>query len=264
MFYLNQFCKTIIDQKLKGLAFIFLSFALCFSLLQRNEVKNLFSFSKKIIQKPYFNALLPSGKEASIIASRLERLPGVEEVKLVGHKIDPNKIKAMGVDISSGVLESVFGKNYQTIKVVMEKDLETRSQNLIKEYLGRLVGDRDVTISEIKMPVKIELNPNDPSFLMDNYADIYLVAILSVLWFFSCFGVIRSIQMNSYLIEKFQRRSEVAMKTFVTGMIVLFIPICVALMAFGSFPLKELAVLAIILSMAVMFAKRKTAFQRSI
>src|SRR5690554_6786051 len=204
MFYLSHFFKILIDQKLKGFAFIVLSLGLSFSLLQRNEVKKIFSFSQKIIQKPYFNALLPSGKEASIIANRLERLPGVEEVKLVKHSLAPSDIKAMGVNLSPDIIQSVLGQNYQTIKIVLEKDLELRSQNLIKEYLGRLVGDRDVTISEIKTPQKIQLNQNDPSFFIDNYGDIYIIAILSVLWFFSCYGIINYIQLNSYLVEKFQ------------------------------------------------------------
>lgn len=264
MFYLTNFFKVLIDQKFKGLAFIVLSFALCFSLLRRDEVKKIFSFSQKIIQKPYFNALLPSSREASIIASRLERLPGVEEVKLIKHNIDPKKINAVGANLSAEVLNSVLGQDYQTIKVVLEKDLEVRSQSLIKEYLGRLVGDRDVTISEIKTPGKIEINQNDPSFFIDNYGDLYVAIILSVLWLFSCFGIISYIQVNSYLIEKFQRKKDVAMKTFLSGVCVLFTPAIIYFASLGNFPLKEIAVLAIILCVSIMFSKKRVSFQRAV
>lgn len=265
MFYLKNFFSAIFEQKVKGLAFVLLSLGLTFSLLQRNEVKNLFSFSQKIIQKPYFNALLPSASEAKMIVNRLEKLPGVEEVKIVKHNLDKNSFKSMGVSLSNDVVAGVLSQDYQTIKVVLENNLEMRSQNLIKEYLGRLLGDRDVTISEVKLPQKIELKKNDPSLWVDNYGDLYIIAVLGVLWLFSCYGIISYIQLKSYLVEKFQRKSDVAMKTFFVGVSLIFIP-TIAYLVVGSakLPLKELAVLVLFISFAILFAKKKVQFQKVI
>lgn len=265
MFYLKNFFIAIFDQKVKGLAFILLSLGLTFSLLQRSEVKNLFSFSQKIIQKPYFNALLPSSNEARTIAQRLEKLPGVEEVKIIKHELDKSSFKAMGVSFSNEVIEGVFSQDFQTIKVVLENNLELRSQNLIKEYLGRLMGDRDVTISEVKLPQKIELKQNDPSIWVDNYGDIYIIGLLGVLWLFSCYGIINYIQVKSYLIEKFQRKSEVAMKTFLVGASLIFAPaVMYSLAQSPRLPLKELTVLVLFLSFAVLFSKKKNQFQKAL
>lgn len=219
MFYLNHFFKSLKNFKISGFLFILLTITLTTALHNRDQVKHLFSLANKTISKPYFNALISSNVDLSIVARKLRKLPGVEAVRIKKAIDVSNELGSLKGELEDDLLESLSSINYSSLTVELGNSLQARSQSLIREYLGRLVGKNSVTISDIKKPEAIKIKSNDPYLLLNNWGDFYIIGLLSVLWIASCFSFAKYLKNYSYLIEKFQRKKNVGMKIFMVGLL---------------------------------------------
>lgn len=217
MFYLKHFFEVLKNVKLNGFFFVALSVLMVTSFHNRNYLKKVFSMTKKVVSRPYFNALITDKVNLSSVQRKMTRLPGVEKV-IVKKTTDIGKeLKTLSSELGSDFVKGLADLNYASVTVEMANGLQARSQSLIREYLTRLVGKSSVEISDIKKPKKLSLNKNDPYLTINNWGDFYILGILTVLWFVSCFSLVRYLKNYAYLIEKFQRKENVAMKIYFVG-----------------------------------------------
>ena len=203
--------------KITGLLFVALTITLTTALHNRSNLKQFFSLANKTITRPYFNALVTSNVNLSTVARKIRKLPGVELVKVKTALDVKEELGSLKSELDSDVLESLAGINYSSLTIEMGRSLQVRSQDLIKEYLTRLVGKDSVTISDIKTPETIKIKKNDPYLFVNDWGDIYIIAILAIVWLGVCLSFAKYLKNYSYLIEKFQRKSNVGLKIFATG-----------------------------------------------
>lgn len=218
MFYLKMFYQVIWDLKLRGISFIILSIGLLFVTSQNTEIKKFVEIKVKE-QNPYFNALLEKNINANSIARKLKNLPGVIEVKVKSTDYLKKDLESMMKQMDAEIAQSMMKVNFQGIRVELDKKLEKSSQGLVQEYLNRLVGKENITITGVKNP-KNNIVTLDEDFraIFMKWIDIFIIFCLLIVWCFACWSISKEIKNNSYLIEKFQRKKRVAVKTFVFGM----------------------------------------------
>lgn len=263
MFYLNHFFKSLKNFKVTGLLFVLLTVTLTTALHNRTYLKQIFSLANKTITRPYFNALVTSNVNLSTVARKIRKLPGVELVRVKTALDVKEELGSLKSELDSDVLESLSGINYSSLTIEMGRSLQARSQNLIKEYLTRLVGKDSVTISDIKTPKTIKIKKNDPYNLVNNWGDIYIIAILSIVWLGVCFSFSKYLKNYSYLIEKFQRKSNVGLKIFATGFAgIALVSLLINLYFKPSFALGEWLFLFVLFSSSLLIFGKKIEYKK--
>lgn len=223
MFYLKTFYQSIWDLKIRGISFLILSLGILVLAGNRNIISNLLLVKEKAIA-PYFNALIDHKVNSSSIVRKMKNLPGVINVTVKSSTDVKNDVKNMVRDLDESVMENLLQIRYQGIKVELDRGLESRGQKLIQEYLNRLVGKESVTMTGVRTPKIVTTEEKDTvKLFFIKWVDVIVLASFLIVWIFAAWTCGQSLLTRSYIIEKFQRKKSVAVKSFLIGMIPLYL-----------------------------------------
>lgn len=216
MFYLSNYFKTLWYGRSVGM------FYGALTLLVLTFAANIFTFKEKYIDRnknPYFNALFTAGAKPSMIMAKLKEIPGVENVVLSENLTASTGIRSLLDRSSANIAKDLLAANYVNLKVELSPHIEKRSQDLIMEYLRRMLGKTKVTMTNIINQTG-EAKVRDPlkSFVID-YGHYMILIFLSIVWVFATWVIGQKMQNRSYLINMYQRRSLVAFKIFTSGQV---------------------------------------------
>jgi hypothetical protein len=219
MFYIKEFYKILKDNIV--LSFIFLvSFSIFFSVSHnKNLVDKELSLNGKMKISPYFNALVSNDINLESVLRKMKYLPGVKMVSLNKNPTIKKEIEELKNKFGASVVQSLSTLNYRKLKIELEKGIHAKNQNLIREYLTKLVGKNSLTMGSVKNPRKIKLDKSDSLLKILNWGGMYIIFISGIMFLIS--SILLSKQMNdiSYLIEKFQRKKSVKLKIFMSGIV---------------------------------------------
>jgi hypothetical protein len=265
MFYLNHFLKAILNFKISGVLFVVFTVGLITATHNRKMIKKVFSLNGKTTTRPYFNALISNDTNLSGIARKMRKLPGVKNVRIKKALEVSKELKGLQAELDSDVLKSLSAINYSSVTIELSTAIQGRSQNLIKEYLTRLVGESSITMSNVKKPKVRKLKKNSPEVILHKWGDKYIIALLTILWLASCLSFANYLKNYSFLIEKFQRKQRVDLKIFVSGIFFLF------LLTFGinlylspKVNISEIAYIIVALSLSILVFSKKNEFKKFI
>ena len=124
--------------------------------------------------------------------------------------------------------EDLSDLNYAGLKVALSPDLQARSQDLIRNYLSRLAGDKDVTMGAVKRPFNEKPDPKAGSF--SRMLSLVIPTGLVVVYLMAMFLFKGSLGASSFLLETYQRKSNVFEKSLFFGQA----PI-ICLLLYGAF-----------------------------
>ena len=222
MFYLRTFYQSVWDLKFRGISFIMMTLGILVFAGHENTVRNLVSVNQKV-QVPYFNALIDQKIDTTGIVRKMKNLPGVLNVSVKSSRDLEQDVKKMVRDIDEAVVDNLLQVQYQGIRVELERSLETRGQKLIQEYLNRLVGRDSVTMTDVNVP-KITIAKEDSyKSIFIQWVDQLVLFCVSIVWIFASWTCSKSLLTRSYLIEKFQRKKSVALKSYLLGMSTIYL-----------------------------------------
>ena len=216
MFYLSSYFKTLWHGKSVGFFYGVLT------LLVLTFSANMFNFKANFIdqnQNPYFNALFNSKINSEKIVKKLKDIPGVVTVLLNDNLTQSRGIKSLLSSSSSIVAKEILDANYVNLKVELSPHIEKRSQELIMEYLRKIVGNSKVTLSEVIESEAAKKSSDPIKKIILNYGHIMMLIFLSIVWIFATWTIGQRLQNRSYLINMFQRRRLVTFKMFTSGQV---------------------------------------------
>jgi hypothetical protein len=263
MFYLNHFLKAILNFKVSGVLFVIFTIGLITATHNRKTIKKVFSLNGKTTTSPYFNALISNDSNLAGIARKMRKLPGVKNVRIKKALEVSKEIKGLQAELDSDVLKSLSAINYSSVTIELSAAIQTRSQNLIKEYLTRLVGESSITMSNVKKPKVRKLKKNSPEVILHKWGDKYIIALLTILWLASCLSFANYLKNYSFLIEKFQRKKRVDLKIFISGIVFLFLAtLGVNLYLAPKVQVAEISYLIIALALSVLIFSKKNEFKK--
>lgn len=219
MFYLNQFFKSILRAHILGVLFVFMTILLISVTMNRHYITNMIDQVDDQSHRPYFNALISKNINLNSISRKLNSLPGVEKVKIT-KKIDAKK-EFSNLSLKSKVLKRLQSMNYSSLTVELNQNIQNKSKKLVREYLARLVGKKSLTLSKIKYPIQ-EQRVETLKDKVLSYSDLIVIVILSLVWSFLFSYIVKRNNPYFYLLEKFQRRKEVRLKSLSFGTLILF------------------------------------------
>ncbi len=235
MFYLNNFFQNIKNNPVWGGLFTVTSLILLVGALNFSSLeKSVFNETTNYTSGPYFHALISGAENHKRISRKLTELPGVSRVELLGESDIQSQVTKVLSNLDLDMKIESMDLDYAGLKVIMDKNLQERSQNLIRDYLVRLVGSSKLTLGAVKAISKAEQIKNQ---LFSQFKEwgITVVSLASfIIWGLIAIVFSTKVQQSSYLIEKFQRRNKVGLKVMLAGMTG-FLSFCAALtFAFGD------------------------------
>ncbi len=165
-------------------------------------------------QNPYFHALIDGKENHARISRNLTEIPGVEKVEILPQAEIQAQVQSILTDLKVTIPADMNQLNYNGIKVFLSQGIKDHGQNLIRDYLTRLAGESNITLGNI-VNLALPIVPTKFKFFYD-YLQYITIALFFVFWFVSFRMIEQPIQKNSYLIEQFQRRKKVSVKTYLS------------------------------------------------
>jgi hypothetical protein len=224
MFYLSTFIKNVKRHPVWGASYLLATILLLVSAMNFKTLESVvFKSSNNFNSSPYFHALISGAENHKRISRKISDLPGVQRVEILGKSEIQSQVKNVLSNLQVDMKIEDIDLNYAGLKVILERNLQARSQELIRDYLVRLVGESKLTLGAIKAITKAEKLKNK---LFSQFKEwgITLVSIgFIVIW--ALIGIVFStlVKKSSYIIENFQRRNRVGLKVMLTGGLMLFL-----------------------------------------
>ncbi|MBL7665056.1 MAG: hypothetical protein JNM93_07975 [Bacteriovoracaceae bacterium] len=219
MFYLSRYFKFIINSGLNGVQFIFV-LALALVLLHSSPwiEKQLKSTLESTKGNPYFNMLVDADVNPDEFRVKLNKLPEILNVYLSEKAaLDKNINQKLG-ELSLDIPASLTEVNMYGLKVELSNKVTPAVFELIKEYIYKLVGKEKVVFTGIRNQSTVKNHVIDyliNYFMYAFSAAVYFTIVLSFMF------TQKKIKYQAYLVESFQRKENVFLKTQIAGAITL-------------------------------------------
>ena len=221
MFYLTEFVKSLGESLLRGFSFLFFSCIFAFALTHRPWVSDLIEkISPEKMANPYFVTVIDSDVNPEKLKKLVSQLPGVVGIFEKTKTENESKINQLVSQLGSDYQVGSDLLNFKSIKFVLSPSLSEESLSFIRDQVIKMGGTNHVNATEIKYPEVTHLMKSHPFYnLLGEYGDWMVIGIFGLFWIISFWLVYDSFRARSYLIEKFQRRSDVASKTIASGLV---------------------------------------------
>ena len=209
MFYLTFYFRFLKKSPL----LLFLHFGLLsliiLNVLKANSIQKFvyLTFTENK-EHPHFYAIMTKDINHSKIFEKLLKLPGIKNVELV----DNNYIARQTESILSDLELNDLGNDsfdFIGIKVIFERAIKKKSMKLVQDYLKKITTKGHLIIGDIK---NTSTNKNQ-SFII-THASIMMTSILCFFWLIINHQMAEKIRRNAYIVEQFQRKTSVALKTY--------------------------------------------------
>lgn len=209
--------------------------------------KSVFNETSNYSSGPYFHALISGAENHKRISRKLNELPGVTRVEVLGEREIQGQVTKVLSNLDLDMKIEDMDLDYAGIKVVLDKSLQERSQNLIRDYLVRLVGSSKLTLGAVKAISKAEQIKNQLFTQFKEWGITVVSIACMIIWGLIAIVFSTKVQQSSYLIEKFQRRNKVGLKVMLAGGFT-FLTFCLAL----SFSFGDISTYGIITASIIM------------
>lgn len=218
MFYLSQSAKLIRSNPFRVGGFILMGITLfVLSFIGPSLEKKWMPYlSSQQFDLPYFHALVSGRENHSRISRNLQDLPGVEKVEVLAEESIKSEVKNIVGSLGQEITESFLALNYAGLKVIFSDGLKANSQELIRDYLKRLVGDSKVTLGPVQATKRKTYKKTWARELIEQNAFEVVMGMACLLWFLLGLDLTKPLSRHSYLVEQFQRRRQVAPKIYLS------------------------------------------------
>jgi len=213
MFYLKEAFKLFKKNTFLSLALSLCTFALFFSVANFGDLEKVISkHLPQVENEHYFNAIVSKKVSIGPITRKIEGLPGVKSVKLLDKKGTKNKVRSVSSTLGLSKKEASSLNDMVSLKIALTSQVSQSSINLIREYLTRLAGSDNILIGAVKKKISNEKVFKNLIAQLKSKPLQVAIGVTFVLWMVSFFLLRKEILRISFIIESFQRKTNVALK----------------------------------------------------
>ncbi len=213
MFYISETYNFIRKNIVKTMVLSFFSVVLLFGFCNFSYFQN--EISKRlptVDNQHYFNALVDHKINVFSIKRKIEELPGVTKFEVLGEEVTKLYLEDLNTSLNLSEEELVELSSMITIKVSMTPELNESSISLIREYMNRLAGSQNIMLGGVKKKINNEVVFKNLISIIKKWPLQIALSVLVAFWMVSFISIRNEIKKVSFIIENFQRKSNVAMK----------------------------------------------------
>ena len=168
-------------------------------------------------QYSYFYVLMSLSENHEDVVRKLRDLEEIKQIETLNQEVIAKEVKKILSELDVNVLTPVLDMEYVGFKIIFALNTSTRSQQLVREYVERLVDKKNLILGDIKDNISDKKASED--FLLKKIHFIYPFILLSVisLWLIFFISIKRTLTKIAYLVEQYQRRRQVLLKTLLIG-----------------------------------------------
>lgn len=256
MFYIKEFFYLFLKRPvLFGIYLLLMGMFINFSPIKSHWEKVLPQKQVKA-ESDYFYALIDSRQNYQRIARKVNELPGVENVEVIGREELAMKSGKFIGGLGPEFVEEMNELNMASVKVIFSSGLNMKSKNLIRDYIEKLSGRDGAILGPLKKGNTQSLDLKLATDLVLNNLFICLVGLLFIFWLVLFFVLKSDFSKRSYIIEKFQRKRHVSFKILLAGHICVIIPSLLISLVLADFGPLEFVFLLVILGLNLLSFKR--------
>ena len=177
------FFKILLNTPLKSFIFIIMAWGIVFGLAQ-NKMLNKLIFKELPDDRNYFYALISNKKNRNDISRKIKKLPGIDLIKIIPQNVlQKELVRTLRHSNLEEYMDSSFKQlDYQGLKIVFSSNAKRQSQTLIRDYLFRLVGEKNLTLGPIQKKVYSALNSKKTFILFKKYGVLFLITTGVFIW----------------------------------------------------------------------------------
>lgn len=224
MFYLIEFFKHIVKLPLVSLFFLALSFSSIYLFqFQESLHTHLSRQLQENSESGHFHFLISTGENHQRLARQLRDLPGISRVKILSSEVIAQQISDIFESIAIEGLAAQVQQDYNGMRIVFEQGVGQESVSMVQDYIERLHGPHNVSFGPfIKAANDGAKKQGEFVFILKQASKAALV-VVTVLWFISAYMFSLELRRHAYIVEQFQRKKYVALKSFFSGSLVIFL-----------------------------------------
>lgn len=259
MFYLKTFFAVFCKKPIRAFVFGLLCVLFFTSMFQRPLVARYCAALGPQEEAPYFYALLWGDLGALQVQDKMSKLPGVKSVESKTADELKTQVSKSLSELEMGLPESIKQMKMEGLRINLDPKTNSISQQLIREYLSKLVGVSNLVMTDLKLPPKRPFEKYE--VIARSFGSIILSATLFVLWFIFLYSFRSALYQEAYLIENFQRRDHVAFKSILAGLGLFFgaslgIAFIISAQTFAI--LESVIALLLVILLSLPFLRKKT------
>lgn len=261
MFYIKKFFKISSHYPFKSALFCLMTVILTMTFLHGNSFRVWFwDYYGKLPFYPSFYALYTTSENSDYIKSKLLALPDIEKVEFKNRYEIKNEVADNFSEM--GLTTDLVDFDYSILRIYLDKRTSEKTFNLLKEYLQRLVKDKNIIFTKISNEKDLEITyKNDFMDVLKKMGMTPLYVVSFLFWFLAFFIWIPDVKKFSYILENYQRRSFVFSKIFITGTaLITLIVLIPSLLLMGSFHHNYLLIIGFYLIMGFLMNRIKYEF----
>lgn len=237
-FYLKEFFKTCLKNPVSGLGFVFCTFALCVLTLNRSYIQDELS-QRFVLQESggHFHALVSADQNHSRLARQLRSLPGINRVEELSQDVISEQLEAIFGGFDLGETQELLAQmrlSFSGLKVIFDHDMESRSVDLVRDYMRRLVGSSNLTLGPFVQNQNEDGNSLQQFQVFAKWGSWITIGLTTFVWVIFAFFFASHLRKVGYLIEQFQRKKYVALKSYLCGAVALIAIFAVSLTLMGG------------------------------
>jgi len=203
---------------LKGFGFVFLCGLFILVLLAQNIVNDF--LESKFAKKDYFSyfyVLMSSSENHEDVVRKLRDLAEIKQIETLNQAVIAKEVKKILSELDVNTLSPMLNLEYVGFKIIFGLKTSIRSQQLVREYVERLVDKKNLILGDIKDNISEKKDQED--FLIQKSHFIYPSILLMVigLWLVFFISLKKTLSRIAYLVEQYQRRRQVLLKTLLIG-----------------------------------------------
>ncbi len=226
MFYLSIIGKIGKSYPVRSGIFVLLSIMwLLFPVLEGPTIEWIKEKIPVNQQGASFHALVSADVNLARISRQLRIFPGVLQVAALDREQLQQRVKKILVNmpISGELLQDSLGIDMRGLKVVFNRQSGQRSYELVRNYLKKLVGEKNIVLGPIIIPKKGTRWIEHWFTVIQQWGGVIVSGIITILWWMT-FAWWRRVYIREVrLLQRFQRRSNIALKSYVLLAALLFV-----------------------------------------
>ncbi len=151
MFYLSLFFRLIREHPLKGFIFVLLGGLFVLTLLMQDTFNEF--LQSKIAKKDhfsYFYVLMSSNENHEDVTRKLRDLSEIKQVETLNQEVIAEEVKKILSELDVNILDSALNIDYVGFKIIFSFKTSAKAQQLVREYVERLVGKKNLILGGIK------------------------------------------------------------------------------------------------------------------
>lgn len=221
MFYLKELVRFSKNNFLGQTLFSILTISLVVAVSNYKFFEAKISRALPSVQNEYyFNALVDGNLNTNSITRKIKGLPGVKAIENISSSKNlnvTNKLKGV-LDLDKNEITEVI--SMKGLKIILDEKVSESSTSLIREYLVRLTGKDNVVLGGIRKKISNQQSWKEVMNEVKKRPLQFLIVVLSLFWLVAFLSIKKDLKQVSYLIEKFQRKKNVALKMYFTNIFV--------------------------------------------